>query len=447
MKRRHILLAAVAAAVLVAACAECLAWPGSRRRGGADDLPGVTVAMQHPAFWIERVPYPDETILGPDEIAALNRSTEKDLGLLTDIAALGPSYPGADLTAVLAQSLVDIRKRGLVYLDGTVPGDDLYRAVEAVMDLGSVPETVEVRYAVTVMPADLRILPADGGLYKKAGDGAFDRLQESGLDIGTGLAVLHPSADGRWLYVRSRLSAGWIRTASVAFCASGELQRYLGAQDAAVVTNARAWVWFDEGLTRPAAVVRMGTRFPVLAATESGTVRIKIPSRERDGRVAWRDGYVRAGDVNRGFLPYTARTVIEQAFRLFGAPYGWGDARGAQDCSRFIQEVFATVGVEMPRNSAGQDRVGVLLDSLGKAESGITTLKLDGHIMLYLGAVDGTAYAIHALWGYAVPGKGGDSTRIVSRVVVSDLSLGEGTAKGPLSARITTVRKVALPEG
>ena len=73
--------------------------------------------------------------------------------------------------------------------------------------------------------------------------------------------------------------------------------------------------------------------------------------------------------VSRGYLPYTPRTVIFQAFKLLHSPYGWGDMYGEQDCSRFIQLVFSTVGIQFPRNSLQQAKVGRLIADFAR-ESG-----------------------------------------------------------------------------
>src|ERR1043165_4725508 len=87
---------------------------------------------------------------------------------------------------------------------------------------------------------------------------------------------------------------------------------------------------------------------------------------------------------------------------------------GEQDCSRFLQMVFATVGIELPRDSKDQAQVSTelasfdektankeKLDALQKAKGASSILPLKGHIMLYLGMVNGTPFAIHASSSYS----------------------------------------------
>ncbi|HEY6881020.1 MAG TPA: NlpC/P60 family protein, partial [Polyangiales bacterium] len=56
--------------------------------------------------------------------------------------------------------------------------------------------------------------------------------------------------------------------------------------------------------------------------------------------------------------PLTRHAFLREAFRYLRTPYGWGDANGGRDCSRFVLDVLATFGLGMPRTSANQSRAG-----------------------------------------------------------------------------------------
>ncbi|MGZ3615079.1 MAG: C40 family peptidase, partial [Thermodesulfobacteriota bacterium] len=180
---------------------------------------------------------------------------------------------------------------------------------------------------------------------------------------------------------------------------------------------------------------------------------ISTPWREGDGQLTFRKGYIRRDeDVHRGFLSYTQSNLAHQAFKMLNHPYGWGDKLGGRDCSRFIMDLFRTFGILMPRNSREQARVGVDLGGvkgnssrekrkvLDQAIPLATTLRLPGHIMLYLGRDKGKHYVIHSLWGIQGSGK----VETIGKVVVSDLTLGSNGPNGSLLDRITGMRTIGL---
>jgi hypothetical protein len=300
-------------------------------------------------------------------------------------------------------------------------------------------------------------------LYGEKDDIDFDELQNSALDVGTPLVVLHQTKDGQWLYGKTQLSEGWVQSRDVAMTDLNGIKPYGSSDRFVVVVAPKADVFLDRELTRYDDYVRMGAVLP-LSKEDGNIVEVRIPTRDLQGALVEVSGYLRKQDISVDFLPYTPRNIIDQAFKMLNSPYGWGDMYGEQDCSRFIQEVFSTVGIVMPRNSKQQSQIGILAidfsgkESLGaklamleqKAAAGVTTLYMKGHIMLYLGWVEGRPYAIHASWGYREKcsrvGVGQEScqevVRVMNRVVVSDLSLGEGSRKRSLLERLLTVRRL-----
>jgi hypothetical protein len=233
---------------------------------------------------------------------------------------------------------------------------------------------------------------------------------------------------------------------------------YEAARDRLVVTGNSVTVFGDPSLRQPAFIVQMGDSFP-LWSTSGGSQKahasyvIRIPTREESRPLSIRKGYLRADrDVHQGFLPYTQEYVARQAFKMLHHPYGWGDRLGGRDCSRFIMDLFRTFGILMPRNSKEQAMVGMDLGSvedksiqekrriLDQSIPLATTVRLPGHIMLYLGRNQGKHYVIHSIWGIQKSGKPGQALEKIGRVVVSDLSLGEKGPNGSLLDRITDIR-------
>jgi hypothetical protein len=421
------------------------------------DIPRVERDMKRPGFWIARHPSPDKVILDPGKIGEFNLHIQDDLKLVVDITKFPSLAGGGEFKAHQSESLKKLKAEGLYTVKCDKAGDTFYGPIERNMDLGAVPEKMPVRFGFVVKFADQRILPTSEGLYAKPHDLDFDELQNSGLDIGTPVAVLYKSRDNKWLYTQSALSRGWVEADKVAFCERKEFEIFMRDYKPVVVTSAKADIFLDPGLKDYYGYIKMGTTLAFSANIEAQVVEVVVPLRESSGAVSFRKGYMRKEAVKEGYLPYTARNIIQQAFELFNEPYGWGDMRGEQDCSRFIQQIFATTGIQLPRNAIDQAKTGLLLGEFDKtvpgeekikilkqkAVGGLTLLYLKGHIMLFLGRIDGAPYAIHATWAYRENVAGQDRIRLVNRVAVTDLALGKGAGKGSLLERLVAIRLIA----
>lgn len=419
-------------------------------------LPSVSPGMRSSGFWIGRLDAPDRVILNSDGIWDLNKDIRERLGLVRNMAGFPDFLDGREVVSDIRQWLVRFRDRGRYYgADGHPAGSGFYEKLEWEMGLGAIGSRVAVKWGVLTANVNQRLLPTKVPLYKTAGDIDFDRLQNNGLDIGTPVLVLHESVDGQWLWVRGPASDGWVPADVVGVCSRERLVEIRRAPYVTVVRG-RAGLFRDEALTRFVGFARMGGRFLLGEASRSGVVGVMLPSRGKGGELEFRKGYIKAGEVVRGSLAYTPRHIIEQAFEMLDAPYGWGGANVDQDCSQFIQMVFATVGIELPRNSAAQAQVGRELAVFGAGDSerkrrevvvssgvaGGSILYSKGHVMLYLGEVAGRPYAIHAFWGYREPGESGDRIRVTNRVVVTDLALGRGTGRGSLLSQLKSIRGI-----
>jgi hypothetical protein len=417
-------------------------------------LPGTTAEMTTPGFWIGIHPDPDRIVIPKEEIQGFNRSIRVETRMVQDIPAYAGVVRGSVVGDMLRSSLRYLSTRKYVRQDGGLADSQFFTALEEGMALSSIPSRVKVRFALVTTCTGQRLLPTSTELYSNTRSFDIDRLQNSSLDIGTPIAVFHATRDGSWLYAVSPLSEGWVKAEHVGFCSREDAGRFLEADPFVVTTGAKADLFLDSSLRVHLAYARMGSRFPAADILNGNAYEIVLPFRKGDGQCEFKLAYITASDVSEGYLPYTPRTIILQAFKLLHSPYGWGDMHGEQDCSRFIEEVFSTVGVQLPRNSLQQARVGRLIALFNgsvpeekrlsvlsdNTNAGISILHMNGHIMLFLGCVGSDPYAIHDMRGYAEPTPDGECLRLVNRVVVSNLRLGEGTRSGPILKRLVTVR-------
>lgn len=418
-------------------------------------LPNTDRIIRTPGFWIGRHPCPDKVILSAREVERVNRVSQDELKLIVDLAGFPAAVSGPELAGRLKGGLAKFERRTLYTETGRVATKAFCDNIRSNLNLGRIPDSVPVQFGFVLRFADQRLLPTAAPLYTEPGDINFDEVQNSGLDAATAVAILHRSTDGKWLYVESSLSPGWVRADRIVRCSRGDVRRFLAAPAFAVVIRPKADLFLNESRTDHYDHVRMGVRLPIVRKAAE-TVAVQIPFTDSTGKFTLKTAFMHTRDVHEGFRPYTARVILEQAFELLNAPYGWGDMHGEQDCSRFLQMIFATTGLALPRNSSEQAQVGRLIGEfppgtpaaaklpilLNQGVPGITLLQVKnpGHIVLYLGHVADRPYVIHETWGYRQRCGLADTVRAVNRVAVTDLFLGGDSAKGSILDRTVRIQ-------
>ncbi|MFC1501032.1 SH3 domain-containing protein [Elusimicrobiota bacterium] len=419
---------------------------------------GIEKDMKVPGYWISVHPYPDVKLLDREDIDEINSNIEEVLQSTINIKDHSEIFPLGEVIPQINNLYKSFTNKKYYTTDGTRVDSDYFKNIEENMNLGSIGPGVELKFGIIVHYADQRLIPTKDALSRKKRKANFDRVQNNSLDIGTPVVIKHVSKDGKWYYAEGPSSAGWIAEENIVICSREETRKFLKQNPFIVVTSPKAQIFLDENFINYYDYVRMGVKLPLIRRENvKDKLKIEIPSRANNGKLEFKEVYMSSKEVNDGYLPYTPRNVINQAFKMMNAPYAWGGIHGEQDCSQFIQQVFATFGVNMPRNSLSQSSVGKfvggewsqntspekkveILDRY--AIGGITTLYLDGHIMLFVGMVDGVPYVIHEMWGYGDKIGNEEIVRIAGRVIVSSLSIGEGSKKGSLIERVKAIRVI-----
>lgn len=403
--------------------------------------PHVTPLMLQPDFWLNRIADPDAPLLDGPGIAAFNTRVYDVLGI-PPVLGLPDTLPASEVRAALGQYG---RLSAPHYdPDGRPLGDDDWQALldNASPDL---PDPVPVRRGLAVQRTDVRTFPTAKVATQAPFDFAFDRFQETTIDVGWPVAVLADSRDERWFFCLTPHYWGWVRRYHVGFGPPNVVVALAEPDPFVVVTASRALVAMSHASS---VTPQMGTRLKLIGQGDDAYA-VYVPVWSEHALIYPYTGTASkaSGDLHIGYRPLTLRTLFEQAFILLGEPYAWGGSRlgiFGRDCSRLVRDVYATAGVSLPRNGSQQGEVCSAqavftpeMDAderralLVEAASPGALLVLPGHIMLYLGHVDGRPYAIHD-----------SGTPPYTGVIVSDLSLGEGTESGSLLARLTVA---ALP--
>jgi monofunctional glycosyltransferase len=436
-----------------------------RDLGASQAPPPVMVALPHPLtgkfrdsdYWVGKMSTPDGLVMNAAEIAdfndrALMMSGGTRVRELPDILSrkevtdkileVGGFFPLFGRSVDVAPGNAQVRyDRGNQAL-----GDDFYRRVVSELNLEGVPSHVETRYGLVTRRTDVLAWPVDELVMDKPGDYAFNAILQSTVYPGTPIAIVHTSRDGKWAFIRSAYFDGWTKEESLARTTREDAGAYPGSRFLVVTAPS---VRSMSGVE-----LMMGTTARMVERSRGAGYLVKIPTRGKDGELVLLDDVVPAQGISEGFVPYTRRNILVQAFKLLDAPYSWGGSNVGFDCSTYVYDVFAVFGIRLPRSSTWQAQVGRRvarfeegdraidrLDTVHRWGPGVTLLRLPGHIMIYLGEEAGKPYAIHAVWG--VKDRDGKIMKI-DKVAVTDLDLGRGAKDGSLLERITDVREVAL---
>lgn len=360
-------------------------------------------------FWIDKIEKPDALIMNEKEITRFNHDTIYNKKTLTDFKEIPRYYESRWIKEMILKNFNGIKSRAKYFADGYKIPKSFYKDLKEEMNLNDFHELHRnTRYALTINYTNQKIIPTELSLLKKSDQIHFDRNQNSALDIATPIAILHSSADGFWHYGIGPSSSGWVRSKDIAFGEREEILNYINSKNFIVTTEAKTALMIQG---KYHDYLRMGVRLPMVMNIDDMTM-VLVPIRDKKGDLLLSNATVKTANIHKGYLPYTPRTILTQAFKFLHAPYGWGGMYGEQDCSKFLQEIYATTGVKFPRNSASQSNIGeakLNLAGISKqskyqflknsALAGVTIIHLKGHIVLYLGEYKDEPYIIHTVWG------------------------------------------------
>lgn len=412
-------------------------------------LTSVKPEQLQPGYWISKLQDPDRVLKTPKELAEFNHDTRAMVRDQVDIFKLPLKRKGTAVRDVMQREYETLKGRKLFGVDDVYVKPEFFETeVKPLEQLDKIPDEIPMKWGAAAGAASVRALPTDVKMLEEKGDIEFDQLQFTRLKLWTPVGIFHESSDGKWLYIQAPYARGWVKAGDIAvFPSRKELKKAAVQKDFLVVTGESAPLFSDDTFTEKLQNPSMGTVMPLIEKNETAYV-VAMPGGGK--------GYLPASvDVHKGFLPFTQANIIREAFKLLGARYGWGGTYYGRDCSGFTQDVFLTVGVDMPRGSKEQSFVGTQLgfyeykgDSdvkkklLDEAVPGITLLHMPHHMMIYLGADNGQYYVIHSTWAerYSMTS---DAKNRINQVVVSDLTLNGRSYLGPLFDRIISANEVS----
>lgn len=376
-----------------------------------------------PEYWLNKNADGDNIILDAKGVENFNAQIRQKSRTVVDLADYPATYNGDSLkTKIMDYSILDDD----LYLHGVKVSDNYKNILRKQTNVSAIPQSVSVRYAVTVRRTPVRNMPTGEGLYYYASDKDFDTLQETMLDPAEPVAVLHTSANGFFYYAQTRNYSGWVSKYDLALTDKNTWLSYVNPAKFLVVTDAD-YILKTAGEN---VYYQQGARLPV-TADKGNLYTVMAPSRSQYGGLVKQSLFIPKtnNSLHYGYLPYTSNNIVRAAFKFYGKPYGWGGLKNSVDCSSLIMNAYRTVGIMLPRNADEQEKSagthhaltgvsGNRLSVIDKLTPG-AGLYMDGHCMLYLGSINKDPYIIHSLGSYYNKGV---RQREMS-VVVSDLNL------------------------
>ena len=259
-------------------------------------------------------------------------------------------------------------------------------------NIDGISDIVDIQYAVSVKHTSLRSYPTD--FYSQSD--AMDRFQETGFSVGIPMIVYHKSLDSNWYYVRMYNYDGWVHAEDIALCSRVDFIKYN--------KNGNFIVVLDSKIEIENQLIRMGYSIPYSSKDEYG-YNLDFPTRNLEGTLEIKNVYLEKSEsISDGYIDYNYTNLLNQAYKLIGTQYSWGDKIiDGLDCSSTQAAIYNCFGFILGRNTSNQWKT----DNYGESISNITNEKLkefrvgtllytSGHVLMYIGTdEDGNCWLLH----------------------------------------------------
>ena len=432
--------------------------PNSLYLRAPDTIPGTLPEMRQPSFWISRMKDPDRIVLTLAEIEKKNkdfsmrmenlmvpdsnlrklitREMEGRPGIMPSVTDISSESP-ADLS-VITRNMID---KEIKFLKRRVYGNILgieysaqeINAMEDEMAFPSISNQVKIQPAITVKNCLLRIIPAIRPEY--VGNNTLSRWDMWNYDvvpIGSPVQILHISKTGGFLFILSEKGYGWVSSEEVAISSEENIKKFCTSGNYIVCTGERVPFYSDANCKMASGWIRMGDRLPL----KSNNMRvIQVPTRQLNGNLLIQDAWLKPdADVSKGYLPYTAKNVVIQTFKLLDLIYDWTGGWFGRDHATSMRDIFSCFGFKLPANGVMQCAYYASPETISakagkeaqykaiKANEPFITIQIcsSGHGQLYLGEYKGEPIVFDT-HGYAYKDKNGDEL-VIRRSNIGNLT-------------------------
>lgn len=387
------------------------------------NIPDISYDMLSPSFWINLIENPDNLI--GDEIDIKNYN-DANINNGPPIVSL-ENYPETFTRDQLVKLITNISQpsqSNRYNSSGNLVDVNYYRYLEKNLNLVNLNNINNVNYGIVIKRSEFRTYPTKDSLYSSP-DSEFDRFMETAVYIAEPVIILSESRDKKWFFAQMYNYLAWVPASDVALTSKSDWYNYNNSSDFLIITGNDVHTSSNPVNKKVSNIkLDMGVKIP-LATRDTipddingqstfGNYVVKLPTRDDTGKLIIQLALIPVNsDAHIGYLPYTQRNIINQAFKLLGERYGWGGSFEGRDCTAFTMDIFRTMGIKLPRNSSEQGKLaaGIYYDMpstmtyeqranlMDNTKPG-TALYMNGHALLYLGKYDNNYYAIHDFSGF-----------------------------------------------
>jgi len=390
----------------------------------ASKIPKVTNDMYNCNYWIERDKNAKKIIMTKEEIEKYNKKNlEKEA--ITDIFQFKEELPCEEISSTIKSiSKVPSAPR---YKDGQLLKEEYFQGLEKNLGIDELKEKNSLSYGLTIRRSSLRTFPTEDRVFKSPEDYDLDRFMETAVYPCEPCMIYCCSKDKKWYFSRIKNYFGWIKCDDVAVGSKEDIMNYAICEDFIVITGRKVYTGFNP-FNKDISMIPldMGVKLPLVDEDHieelifdmcpCGSYVVRYPLRSEEGKLRIVQMLIpQSEDVSQGYLPYNSKNIIKQAFKLQGERYGWGGEFFSRDCSALVQDIYKTVGIDLPRNSGEQFKVaegiGTYFTETTSKEYKKTVLDklkigsaifLNGHVTIYLGKVDKEYFIIHDTIGFYI---------------------------------------------
>jgi hypothetical protein len=293
--------------------------------------------------------------------------------------------------------------------------------------------------AIMINYSHVRVMPTIKPFFrdfKLAGEGyPFDYWQNSTIPIGTPIFVLHELEN--WAFIDSHICSGWVMKNHFAYV-DADLITLMMSKPLVAITRDKVGLHNIHGSYVGQADI--GTILPLLSE-DSNNYQILFVQKNHHHYAEITHINIPKNRSKKVPIPLTQPNIATLLSEMMNQTYGWGGMYFNRDCSQALLDLYIGFGILLPRNGRAQaynfgsffkmsdipsyaERKRVMIE---RAIPFYTLVRTPGHIMLYVGSVDGEPLVFHHIWGLRTMTDDSKEGRfIIGRAVITSLEPGRG---------------------